>query len=535
MSSVHLSEDGKGRRLIINLTGRRVGRHQMRLGSKASKATWNEYHSQISRIVNAFDGGSPLGPSTLEWLREIPESRYEQLAKWGLVESRASDMPFVDYIRQYVNEQGSREGYAKETRIKWKSIISMAERHFGPDVLVSGITPAIVSDFMRVRRAAKGKRNGTLSQATIARQVSYFFQVMAQAERDGLVRANPFAGISRTDPTNRRGEAVVDDEHVDRLIRHLERADDRLVVGMARYAAVRVPSELQDMKVGDWHRDKNIVRVLSPKTKKCGKPDRPIVLEPKLTLLLEQCVPSNASPDDWMFPCLRSSIRNRSKNVRDRILKVMSRLGIKPWPSLFHGLRRAGTTQWADQYLLSETAAMTGNTPRTIEKHYLNDRGMKRLLEEAKQNLTKAEQLRTGGTCGGTSDPEKPVAHPVAHPPVDADGPGSQRPERSHNHQETQGEVGHTSPMKSKQVAGLETTWNGQSRTFTNPGFPSGKPQFLSRVAHEVAHDPVARDALLRDLADLIRSLPMPVRAMLFALLTEPTKIEETPPGSGLV
>lgn len=394
MSSVSKTRDKKGLRLVITLTKPEYKRFTLRLGQKTAKRVWNDYESHLRDLLIAYDGGESIKHRTIEWLDSLTMERHEQIARWGIINFRMKDIPFIQFLREYESIRSSKTGYADSTRRKWSSVIRIAARHFGETIRVSEVSSEMADEFTAVLRSQSGRKGGKKSDSTIARTNSHLFQAMEWAIRKGLIRTNPFLESPRTDRISRLNEKIVSRSVVDTIIKTLKKPEDRMVLGMARYAGVRVPSEVENLKIGDWDRERNLISVLSPKTAGRGKPSRLIPLEPELTILLEDNIPSDASPEDWMFPSLRRSKTNQAKGVRDRVLSAMKSLNIPKWDSLFQCLRRSAITDWFETYGLSKASRWTGNTPKIMEKYYLQLGDSKAVDAVAAENKQRVDALR---------------------------------------------------------------------------------------------------------------------------------------------
>ena len=58
-------------------------------------------------------------------------------------------------------------------------------------------------------------------------------------------------------------------------------------------------------------------------------------------------------------------------NLRTRLLWIIKRAGLKPWPKLWQNLRSTRETELADQFPAHVAAAWIGNSVAVAVKHYL--------------------------------------------------------------------------------------------------------------------------------------------------------------------
>ena len=66
-----------------------------------------------------------------------------------------------------------------------------------------------------------------------------------------------------------------------------------------------------------------------------------------------------------------SRYRDVDKNFRTRLMRIIQRAGVKPWPKLFQNLRASRETDLAGVYPLHVVCSWIGNTERIAQKHYL--------------------------------------------------------------------------------------------------------------------------------------------------------------------
>ncbi len=116
----------------------------------------------------------------------------------------------------------------------------------------------------------------------------------------------------------------------------------------------------------DWERDR--FRVTSPKTEHHeGKGERWVPLFPELRPYLAEAF--ELAPEGAVYVINR--YRDVDKNFRTRLMRIIRRAGLEPWPKLFHNLRASRETELAAVYPLHVVCAWIGNTERIAAKHYL--------------------------------------------------------------------------------------------------------------------------------------------------------------------
>jgi integrase len=115
-----------------------------------------------------------------------------------------------------------------------------------------------------------------MSEATGRKTCSILSGAIVEALQQGLVASNPFRAVPRNSIANPLNETVVPAETVLKVIDHATDAEDRLLLGLGRFAGLRIPSEIQNLTWGDINLNEGLMRVYSKKTKRYGKTTREV-------------------------------------------------------------------------------------------------------------------------------------------------------------------------------------------------------------------------------------------------------------------
>jgi len=162
-------------------------------------------------------------------------------------------------------------------------------------------------------------------------------------------------------------------------------AEWRLLVALARYGGLRVPSEALALKWEDidWSRDR--FRVPSPKTEHHeGKDHRWVPIFPELLPSLRDAR-ELALPGD---PYCITRYRDPKVNLRTQFQRIIRRAGVEPWAKLWQNLRSTRQTELADLFPAHVTSAWIGNSVVIAKEHYLQvtDEHFEKALHSALQN-----------------------------------------------------------------------------------------------------------------------------------------------------
>lgn len=155
---------------------------------------------------------------------------------------------------------------------------------------------------------------------------------------------------------------------------------------------------------------------------------RVVPIFPELRPYLEEAHELNGDKSEFAITRYRDS----NINLRTRLLKIINRAGVKPWPKLFHNLRTSCETDLAKIHPIKAVCDWIGNSISVAQRHYLQ--------------TTEEDFERASGI-------ENPTQNPTQQPSV--------RPRRD-SHTKTPGKGNHwkTSVSPSRVVGdeGLEPT-----------------------------------------------------------------------------
>ena len=225
---------------------------------------------------------------------------------------------------------------------------------------IDQITPA---DADKVHQVFKDQ----LAQSTVNRHVAAVRSIFNFACEREYIAKNPFRHI--------RGLRVIGDskrkqyiptKRVRPLLEKISDPELQLVIVLARWCGLRIPSEIQELRWRDILWKKNRIIVRSPKTEHhAGKGIRMPKLFPIVRRYLKALrrLRPDAKPDDYVF---RYGVRN---NAYWMVCRRCRELGIS-WPKLFTNLRASCATDLAERYPSHVCEAWLGHTERVANTHY---------------------------------------------------------------------------------------------------------------------------------------------------------------------
>lgn len=179
---------------------------------------------------------------------------------------------------------------------------------FGKDCRLESITRGRAGDFVVWLQRERGLRPATAAKRT--ESVRAFF-------RDAVLRKltpkNPFEGVRLPRYQDDR-RAYVPVEIVERLIDATPDLEWKLLLAMARYLGVRVPSEPFSMTWDCVNWAENWIRVPSPKTAGHGKAYRIVPIFPPVRPRLEAAFEPARERESYIFARLRARASVRVAN-----------------------------------------------------------------------------------------------------------------------------------------------------------------------------------------------------------------------------
>ena len=343
MASVS-KDHGGTYRVLVSHGGKR---HAIRLG-KTTKAIANTVADRLESLRTARRYGMPIDAAVAAWVGSLGDDLHERVAATGLIPSRRS----VN-CRQFLDRFSTGEKSPLTLRNDRQAITAALE--FLPhDKPISEVTPADAEALRQYMADVRG-----FARATWSRHMKRIRSWFAAAKRDHLITENPFSAIRLPAVDNPERKRFIDRETFQRVIDQTDNPQWRLVLCLARYGGLRVPSEALDLRWSDIDWKGKTIRIRAHKTK-----ERTIPLFSELRPYLE-AMPRTGS--DHVITQARRAFPQWRRVVIDLVAKA----GVKLWPRVFHNLRASRETELAQTYSLATTCEWIGNSQAVAMSHYL--------------------------------------------------------------------------------------------------------------------------------------------------------------------
>jgi integrase len=398
-----ITEQPGGRR-TIQFVGADGKRRSIRLG-KVSQRIADGIKRYVELLNVAKIAKQPLDGETAAWVAGISDWLADKLTRVGLIEPRMRSKlgAFLDDYR------AARKDAKEWTRLTLRSAAKRLVSHFVVDRTLESITLADMDRF-KIHLEAR------YSPATASRTIVFARTFFKAAVRARLIATNPADDVRTAGRANIERMHFVDRATVERI---MDVADIqwRLIIALARYGGVRVPSELAPLKLTDIDFERGRLRVTSPKTENHGKAERWIPLFPELRPHVETAFETAPDGENWLVrvPQLeRTAGCGDNRRLRSGFLALLRKAGVAPWERIFNSMRSSRETELAAEYPTHVACAWLGNTPRVAAKHYLvvRDSDFERALGANKSGAESgAVSARPGMTAEDMPD-EKPQETP---------------------------------------------------------------------------------------------------------------------------
>ncbi|MEM4168372.1 MAG: site-specific integrase [Candidatus Caldarchaeum sp.] len=342
-------------------------RKSIRLG-RVSRRTAENVKVHVEALIEARIDQGRVPAATTAWLESISTQLRDKLVRAGLVEVQCQ-LTVREYLEEW-HQRRQNAGYTPESLIAWGQVIRDLNQCFADRKLV-GLTLEDGERFLQYLRS----RN--LAQCTIAKRLRHAKTMLQDAVKRKLLPANPWQYLTcrEGNPASKRQYVSLQD--IERVIQAAPDVWWQLLIALARYAGLRIPSEAIGLTWNDVDWQNQRLTVTSPKTARQGKPYRVVPIFPLLLPYLEQAFEAAEPGALYVFPehfRKRVSGPHRLKgcNLRTTFVKIIRRAGVEPWPKLWHNLRASCESDLAQDYPLAVVTKWLGNTPSIALRHYVD-------------------------------------------------------------------------------------------------------------------------------------------------------------------
>ncbi len=360
------------------------------LGKKYDSRSAAKIEATILELANCRYRNSNPAPPLVGRLRDLPANVARSLRRQGLLVG-----PMSRTLGELAGEhKKSKLELKPSSRLYYDIYRQKLLKWFGDKADISEITPDDCREFLKVESATQNPCTMTSLHKAVGNVFTF------AVERDWIVR-NPFKGLVVRSDHNEETEFYVTRAMFERATGFAKTDARRFALILARFAGLRIPSEIRMMRFGDFKRDTFTVH----EDTKTGSREVPFfheLREPFGRLRYGK------KDSDFVFPrrivgerCLRHYFRR--KIIESEIDVCGLGPGV-PWPKFFVNLRSSCITDYADLgYSEKALDAIFGNSERIRKRHYIQLRKRNEYRKILDDNAAILDLLREHG--GNAEDP----------------------------------------------------------------------------------------------------------------------------------
>jgi len=406
MASINHMADGT-RRITFKDA---AGKYRTIYCGRMSKADAAFLKLRVEALVSVQGLGNPPTGELAAWLATVGDDVYGKLVNVGLVEPReAVAMPTVDaFINAYL---------ADRVDVKASTLTAMHQsriwlvRYLGEARKLDDVTTAD-ADGYKAHMIREKK-----SKAHINKRIRYARHFFAIALRRKLVQDNPFGHLRGAVVGNPARREFVPANVIEQVIEHVPCVQWKLLIALARFGGLRIPSEALALKWGDVDFNGKRFIVRSSKTEHHEDGGIRIVpMFPELVDRFQAVYDAAAEGDEHVI----TRYRDAGTNLRQQFGRWIAAAGVKPWPKLWQNLRASRATELADMYPSHVCAGWLGHTEKIADSFYRMttdahfDRAVTVTATEAMRQTMRviAEQGVTEANGDGVSVTANAAEHP---------------------------------------------------------------------------------------------------------------------------
>jgi hypothetical protein len=352
--------------LIVKVVIDGTPRH-IRVGHRDKKSAHN-FARRVESLLSSRLGGTEPSPAVAAWLTTLPQSMRTKLAKAGLIDDTGAGVTLAEHLDSYIARRsaGWKPASLKANKRSRERLVS----YFGTDTLVTAIKPSDAEDW---RNSFKPKDDDkpedddkTLAEATICGFTRHAKSMFKAAVKDKLIADNPFADLAS-------GSVAAEDRRyitaaeTDALLDAAPDLQWRLLIGLGRMAALRVPSESHGLRWTDIDFAEARLSTACPKTERFGghHARRDVPISPQLMAILHDAF--DAAPDGSEL-VVELSTNNMIRNLR----VIARRAGLDdPDTVSFQRFRSSCEIDWSEHFPSHVAAAWAGHSEQVSRRHYL--------------------------------------------------------------------------------------------------------------------------------------------------------------------
>jgi hypothetical protein len=318
------------------------------LGKKFTASAADRVARVVTEIIACRDRGDKLPVDLLYRIGEFSPRIRVSFERLGLVTNQF-DMTLEELFKRH---EKTKERRNMKTILHYRGWYQHLLQFFGSDTKVSFITKEEAEKFADYCE-------DTLASCTVHRGLGTCRNIFSYAVSLKVIFSDPFLSVRRGQCTNDDRHFYVDRQTIDVVLSACTNDFERLVIVLARYGGLRIPSEISKLRYRDF--TETLIRI--HKETKTGERDVPLFREVR-----EIFGRLSGDPEDLIF----SGSLSKTSGPWLMLGNTIERAGITRWSKLFVNLRSSCITDLCDLGYSEKTLdAIFGNSTKVRKAHYI--------------------------------------------------------------------------------------------------------------------------------------------------------------------
>lgn len=386
-----------GRRRKMRLTELAKNKSGDVVKDERSQEQITVFVAKLKKLIASAKHGHTLDDELLAWTStdtkkrgRIGEAIREKFVEYGLLHAAdvaVRKVPLLgEFLESYIAE---RRDVKLGTEIFYRQTQTNLLQYFGADKPLHEVTKGAAKAFRAWLLTKKEAKGAGLAEMTARRRCTMSSQFFTAALEHGYIEANPFKGVGGSVRSNRARVRFISLADSLKVMEACPDNETRLVFALARFGALRTPSETFRLKWEDVNWAENKFLVHSPKTERhADGGQRWVPIFPELRPLLDQAWADAPSAPPMPDKSLPEAERARIMVEREAASYVIQRLrnhanlgvlfaritkgaGLVVWPKYFQNMRSTRQTELVTiTGSLADACTIVGNKTATAMEHY---------------------------------------------------------------------------------------------------------------------------------------------------------------------
>ncbi len=325
---------------------------------------------RVEHLLQAQRLGTPHDAATAEWVKSLGAAMCKKLVKADLLTGAPAVLTLRQLIEKFLAARTVRPGTMATYNQATDSLICFfgAARHI--DTITPADADAWQAHIAKAGRVREKKGPRTLARATVAKRTNIAKAIFSKAVKWKILTSTPFEDVKSGSQANPHRSEYISAEDTERLLAACPDVQLQALIALARYAGLRCPSEMRELKWSDVNWDKRSLTVRSPKTEAHANAVRIAPVSPALLPILLELRAAAEPGQELLLPLAQES----HGSLYQRARRIRASASLKEWPRLFQNLQASRETDWVANHPAHEVARWMGNSVTVAAKHYLQAR-----------------------------------------------------------------------------------------------------------------------------------------------------------------